>query len=178
MKIRTTTIPDLLLLEPTLFEDERGFFFESFHQQHFDKALGYSVRFVQDNHSGSRRGVLRGLHYQSEPHAQGKLVRVLAGRIFDVAVDVRRDSATFGQWCGSELSAENKLQLWVPPGFAHGFVALDDHTEVAYKVTTFWQPGAEKSIRWDDPDLAIDWPIQTPILSQKDAQGLRFRDVD
>ncbi|HSC81475.1 MAG TPA: dTDP-4-dehydrorhamnose 3,5-epimerase [Chitinolyticbacter sp.] len=178
MKILATEIPGLLLLEPTVFEDERGFFFESFHQQHFDEALGHAVRFVQDNHSGSQRGVLRGLHYQSEPHAQGKLVRVLAGRIFDAVVDLRRDSPHFGKWFGTELSAANRYQLWVPPGFAHGFVALDDNTEVAYKVTTFWQPGAEKSIRWDDPDLAIAWPIETPILSQKDAQGLRFRDMD
>ena len=162
-----------LLLTPRVFGDERGFFFESWNQQAFNAAAG-DTAFVQDNHSRSSRGVLRGLHYQLPPHPQGKLVRCVLGEIFDVAVDIRRSSPTFGQWVGAVLSADNKQQLWVPAGFAHGFLTLSEQAEVLYKTTDFWNRDCERAIRWDDPALAIAWPLETlagaePQLSEKDA---------
>ncbi|MBW4465899.1 MAG: dTDP-4-dehydrorhamnose 3,5-epimerase [Pegethrix bostrychoides GSE-TBD4-15B] len=177
MNIIPTEIPDVMVIEPRVFGDERGFFFESFNQKVFqDKAA--AVQFVQDNHSCSAANVLRGLHYQIQ-QAQGKLVRVTAGAIFDVAVDIRRGSPTFGQWVGYELSAENKKQLWIPAGFAHGFVSLADRTEVLYKATDFYAPAHERCIRWDDPDLAIAWPLSgEPTVSGKDQQGLSLQEVE
>ena len=174
MKVTTTSLPELLILEPKVYGDERGFFFESFHEKEFAEQTGQSVRFVQDNHSKSQRGVLRGLHYQKVPYAQGKLVRVIAGEIFDVAVDLRRQSPTMGQWHGELLSAENKRQLWVPPGFAHGFLTLSESAEVLYKTTDYYAPDYERCIAWDDPTLSIDWPRSYyPIaLSSKDQQGV------
>ena len=167
-----TLIPEVLVLEPTVFGDARGFFFESFNQRRFEAVVGRPVRFVQDNHSRSGRGVLRGLHFQS-PNPQGKLVRVAAGSVFDVAVDIRADSPTFGRWAGVELSAENKRQLWIPPGLAHGFLVLTDHADFLYKTTDYYAPDHERCIRWDDPDLAIQWPLEAaPTLSRKDAAGL------
>lgn len=162
-----------LLLTPRVFGDERGFFFESWNQQAFNAAAG-DTAFVQDNHSRSSRGVLRGLHYQLPPHPQGKLVRCVLGEIFDVAVDIRRSSPTFGQWVGSVLSADNKQQLWVPAGFAHGFLTLSEQAEVLYKTTDFWSRECERAIRWDDPQLGIVWPLEAlagaePQLSEKDA---------
>ena len=162
-----------LLLTPRVFGDERGFFFESWNQQAFNAAAG-DTAFVQDNHSRSSRGVLRGLHYQLPPHPQGKLVRCVLGEIFDVAVDIRRSSPTFGQWVGAVLSADNKQQLWVPAGFAHGFLTLSEQAEVLYKTTDFWSRECERAIRWDDPQLAIAWPLEAlagaePQLSEKDA---------
>jgi len=162
-----------LLLTPRVFGDERGFFFESWNQQAFNAAAG-DTAFVQDNHSRSSRGVLRGLHYQLPPHPQGKLVRCVLGEIFDVAVDIRRSSPTFGQWVGAVLSADNKQQLWVPAGFAHGFLTLSEQAEVLYKTTDFWSRECERAIRWDDPALAIAWPLEAlagaePQLSEKDA---------
>jgi dTDP-4-dehydrorhamnose 3,5-epimerase len=172
MQIVKTSIPDVLILEPKVFGDDRGFFFESFNQQNFKKLTGINVNFVQDNHSKSAGNVLRGLHYQIE-HAQGKLVRVTAGEVFDVSVDVRRYSATFGKWVGVVLSAENKRQLWIPPGFAHGFLVMRDDTEYLYKTTDYYSPQHERCIRWDDPAIGIEWPItQAPILSSKDQLGL------
>lgn len=175
MKVTPQTIPDVLLIEPKVFGDERGFFFESFNQQRFNAATGLDLQFVQDNHSKSAKGVLRGLHYQLPPKAQGKLVRVVAGEVFDVAVDIRKNSPTFGQWVGEILSGDNKRQLWIPPGLAHGFVVLSDSAEFLYKTTDYYAPEMERCIRWDDPDLAIDWPIGgEPVLSGKDALGGRF----
>lgn len=175
MSIISTAIPDVKIIEPTVFGDNRGFFFESFNQQRFDSGVGSSVKFVQDNHSGSCKGVLRGLHYQLEPHAQGKLVRVVAGSVFDVSVDIRPNSPTFGQWVGVELSADNKRQLWIPPGFAHGFLTLSDNTEFLYKTTDYWSKELERSIAWNDPTLAIDWPLQeAPKLSAKDQDAPLF----
>lgn len=158
MKAIPTAIPDVLVIEPRVFGDARGFFFESFNQQAFDEATGTSYRFVQDNHSRSSRGVLRGLHYQLPPHAQGKLVRVVRGAVWDVAVDIRRGSPTFGQWVGEELSEENQRQLWIPPGFAHGFAVLSDSADFLYKTTDYYDPPSERGIAWDDPRLAIAWP--------------------
>jgi dTDP-4-dehydrorhamnose 3,5-epimerase len=167
--ITPTDIPGVLLFEPRMYADDRGCFFESFNQRVFEEAIGRSVAFVQDNHSTSRRNVLRGLHFQ-DPSPQGKLVRVLAGTIFDVAADIRPDSPTFGRWVGVELSAENRRQLWVPEGLAHGFLAVSDQAEVLYKTTAFYSPGDEKCIRFDDPTLAIDWPFSAPpLLSPRDA---------
>ena len=172
MQVVQTAIPDLLILEPKVFGDDRGFFFESFNQQTFQNLTGIKANFVQDNHSKSAANVLRGLHYQIE-QAQGKLVRVTAGEVFDVAVDIRRQSATFGKWVGVVLSAENKRQLWIPPGFAHGFVVLKDNTEFLYKTTDYYAPQHERCIRWDDTTIGIDWPIaQQPILSGKDQLAL------
>ena len=172
MQLVQTAIPDVLILEPKVFGDDRGFFFESFNQQTFQKLRGVKADFVQDNHSRSAANVLRGLHYQIE-QAQGKLVRVTSGEVFDVAVDIRRQSATFGKWVGVLLSAENKRQMWIPPGFAHGFVVLKDNTEFLYKTTDYYAPQYERCIRWDDPAIGIEWPItQSPILSAKDQQGL------
>lgn len=178
MKATPLTIPDVILIEPKVFGDERGFFFESFNQAQFEQAIGKSVQFVQDNHSRSAKNVLRGLHYQIQ-QPQGKLVRVVQGEVFDVAVDLRRSSKTFGQWVGEILSAENKRQLWIPEGFAHGFVVLSDTAEFLYKTTDYYAPAHERCILWNDETLAIHWPagIQ-PILSAKDAQGKAFVDAE
>jgi dTDP-4-dehydrorhamnose 3,5-epimerase len=179
MNIVPTDIPDLLILEPRVFGDARGFFMESWNQQAFDAAVGRPTAFVQDNHSRSARGVLRGLHYQLPPHAQGKLVRVTQGRVFDVAVDLRRSSATFGRWSGVELSGENQRQFWVPPGFAHGFLVLSESADFLYKTTAYYQPAAEHAVRWDDAELAIAWPTDglVPQLSAKDLQARAWRDA-
>jgi len=173
-----TDIPDVLIIEPDVFVDQRGFFFESFHAARFSAALGRKLDFVQDNHSRSIRGVLRGLHYQIQ-QTQGKLVRVVTGEVFDVAVDLRKSSATFGRWLGVTLSAENKRQLWVPEGFAHGFVVTSRVAEVLYKMTDYWAPEHERCIRWDDPCISIRWPLDgKPILSDKDAQGVDLVDAE
>ena len=179
MKVITTALPEVLILEPQVFGDERGFFYESFNARRFAEATGVTREFVQDNHSRSVRGVLRGLHYQLQ-QAQGKLVRVSAGEVYDVAVDVRRSSANFGKWVGVHLSAENKRQLWVPEGFAHGFLVLSEYAEFLYKTTDYYAPAHERCIRWDDPQLAIDWPLDglTPQLSAKDQQGLSLTDAE
>ena len=172
MKATPCSIPDVILFEPRVFGDARGFFFESYNQRQFEEAIGRPVNFVQDNHSRSARNVLRGLHYQVK-QAQGKLVRVIAGEAFDVAVDIRKSSPTFGKWVGEILSAENKKQLWIPEGFAHGFVVLSEHAEFIYKTTDYWAPEHERCIAWDDATLAIDWRISgKPLLSPKDAQGM------
>ncbi len=164
-----TDIPDVFILEPKVFADDRGSFFESFNDAVFKQSVGCDTTFVQDNHSTSRRHVLRGLHYQ-DPRPQGKLIRVVAGAIFDVAVDIRRASPTFGRWVGVELTAENRRQLWVPPGLAHGFLTLSESADVLYKATDVYAPGCEGCIRWDDPSLAIRWPLSgPPILSPRDA---------
>ncbi|KAF0100446.1 MAG: dTDP-4-dehydrorhamnose 3 5-epimerase [bacterium] len=178
MKAAPLAIPDVILIEPKVFGDERGFFFESFNQAQFEQAIGKSVQFVQDNHSRSAKHVLRGLHYQIQ-QPQGKLVRVVQGEVFDVAVDLRKRSKTFGQWVGEILSAENKRQLWIPEGFAHGFVVLSDTAEFLYKTTDYYAPAHERCILWNDETLAIHWPagIQ-PILSAKDAQGKAFVDAE
>ena len=171
MQVVDTAIPDVKIIEPKIFGDDRGFFFESFNHAHFEEAIGRKVAFVQDNHSRSVKGVLRGLHYQIQ-QPQGKLVRVVVGEVFDVAVDLRQSSPTFGQWVGVTLSAENKRQLWVPEGFAHGFVVTSDVAEFLYKTTDYYAPAHERCIVWNDPDLAIDWPIDgSPALSGKDAAG-------
>ncbi|CAJ1913421.1 dTDP-4-dehydrorhamnose 3,5-epimerase [Aeromonas hydrophila] len=176
MNIIKTVIPDVLIFEPKVFGDERGFFFESFNHKLFEEAVGYPVTFVQDNHSKSSKGVLRGLHYQLPPHAQGKLVRCVAGEVFDVVVDIRKSSPTFGQWLGVNLSGENKRQLWIPEGFAHGFVTLTDTAEFLYKTTDYYEPSAERSILWNDARLAIAWPITSPglLLSSKDTLASTF----
>ena len=172
MKATRLSIPDVVLIEPKVFGDARGFFFESFNQKAFNEATGTSHQFVQDNHSRSAKGVLRGLHYQVE-QPQGKLVRVARGRVWDVAVDIRQGSPTFGQWVGTELSEDNQHQLWVPPGFAHGFVVLSDSADFLYKTTDYYAPQHERCIAWNDPRLAIAWPYAgEPQLSAKDAQGL------
>lgn len=174
MKITPTAIPEVVLIEPRVFEDDRGLFFESFNAKHFAASLGQTADFVQDNHSVSLQNVVRGLHYQIR-QSQGKLVRVVAGEIFDVAVDLRRRSPTFGQWVGAAMSAANRLQMWIPPGFAHGFVALSAQAEVLYKATDYYAPAHERTIMWNDPALAIAWPITGPArLSAKDQQGARF----
>lgn len=175
MKFTPTSIPEVMLVEPRVFGDERGFIFESYQAQEF-AANGISANFVQDNHSGSHQGTLRGLHYQIR-QPQGKLLRVVAGQVFDVAVDLRRSSPTFGKWASVILSAENKLQFWVPPGFAHGFYVLSEWADLIYKTTDYYAPQWERTLRWDDPDLSIAWPLiegQQPILSAKDNQGLLF----
>lgn len=178
MKIHSTGIEGLLLLEPTRFADERGYFYESFNEKRFSEQIG-PYTFVQDNQSASIRGTLRGLHYQLAPESQGKLVRVVTGSVWDVAVDIRRSSATFGKWYGVELTADNHLQLWIPPGFAHGFVTLSESATFQYKVTRYWSREHERCIRWDDSDLAIDWKIATPpLLSPKDLQGSAFSGAD
>jgi len=172
MQVVKTAISEVLILEPQVFGDERGFFFESFNQHRFASLTGVNTEFVQDNHSKSAANVLRGLHYQIQ-QPQGKLVRVVAGEVFDVAVDLRRKSATFGKWVGVVLSAENKRQLWVPPGFAHGFLVLKEGTEFLYKTTDYYAPQHERCIRWDDPAIGIEWPLaEAPVLSAKDQQGL------
>jgi dTDP-4-dehydrorhamnose 3,5-epimerase len=170
MKVTTTPIEGLLVLEPRVFEDERGWFMESFNQREFDEAVGCHVEFVQDNHSLSKKGVLRGLHYQLPPHAQGKLVRVVHGAVWDVAVDIRKSSLTYGKWFGLELSAENRKQFWIPQGFAHGFLALSDDVDLLYKTTDYYVKAAEVCIRWDDPSLAVAWPTSStkPFLALRD----------
>lgn len=179
MKLVATNISDLLILEPTVFGDSRGFFFESFNQKKFVELTGVSAPFVQDNHSRSARNVLRGLHYQIQ-QPQGKLVRVVAGEVLDVAVDIRKGSPTFAQFDCVRLSAENKRMLWIPPGFAHGFVVLSDFAEFLYKTTDYWAPEFERSILWNDPDLAIDWQLNgvTPLLSAKDQAGKLLKDAE
>ena len=172
MKTIDTAIPEVKIIEPVIFGDDRGFFFESFSQKAFQQAIGKTVTFVQDSHSRSAKHVLRGLHYQLPPFSQGKLVRVVRGEVFDVAVDIRKNSPTFGQWVGAILSAGNKRQLWIPEGFAHGFVALSDTAEFLYKTTNYYAPETERCIIWNDPVISIDWPnITTPILSAKDVRG-------
>ncbi|WP_353191249.1 dTDP-4-dehydrorhamnose 3,5-epimerase [Pandoraea pnomenusa] len=177
MQLISTAIPDVKVVEPKVFGDSRGYFFESFNQRNFDSGLGQTLTFVQDNQSCSARGVLRGLHYQVK-QPQGKLVRVLQGEIYDVAVDIREGSPTFGQWVAEVLSSENKKQLWIPAGFAHGFVVTSASAEVLYKTTDYWAPQFERCIRWDDPMLAIPWPLDgiTPVVSDKDRQGMLFAD--
>jgi dTDP-4-dehydrorhamnose 3,5-epimerase len=179
MKVEKTAIDGVLVFEPKLFGDARGFFMESFNQRIFNEAVGHEVNFVQDNHSRSVKGVLRGLHFQTAPHAQGKLVRAAAGAVFDVAVDIRRDSPTFGTWVGVELSADNQRQLWIPPGLAHGFLVLTESADFLYKTTDYYAPQCEGAVRWDDPDLAIAWPDVgvAPQLSGKDAAAGWLRDV-
>jgi dTDP-4-dehydrorhamnose 3,5-epimerase len=178
MNARPTAIADVVIIEPRVFGDARGFFFESFNSKRFNEAVGREVAFVQDNHSRSMRGVLRGLHYQVQ-RPQGKLVRVVTGEVFDVAVDLRRGSPTFGRWVGELLSAENKRQLWVPEGFAHGFVVLSESAEFLYKTTDYWHPEHGRCIRWNDPELAIDWHYTgQPLVSDKDAKGAAFADAE
>lgn len=171
MNVTRTAIDGVLVLEPKVFGDERGFFLESFNQRNFDAAAGGGFSFVQDNHSRSAKGVLRGLHYQVGEHAQGKLVRVSQGSVFDVAVDIRPGSATFGRWVGIELSGSNQRQLWIPPGLAHGFLVLSETADFLYKATAYYAPAAERSLRWDDAELGIEWPLDgtVPVLSGKDA---------
>ncbi|EHZ2794961.1 dTDP-4-dehydrorhamnose 3,5-epimerase [Escherichia coli] len=179
MNVIKTEIPDVLIFEPKVFGDERGFFMESFNQKVFEEAVGRKVEFVQDNHSKSSKGVLRGLHYQLEPYAQGKLVRCVVGEVFDVAVDIRKSSPTFGKWGGVNLSAENKRQLWIPEGFAHGFLVLSEIAEFVYKTTNYYHPESEGCIKWDDSFLMIDWPNKPIAISEKDKKGssiLRLND--
>ena len=178
MEIIKTKIPDVLILEPKVFGDDRGFFFESFNEQALLDQAGIKTRFVQDNHSKSSKNVLRGLHYQIK-QPQGKLVRVVVGEVFDVAVDLRKGSPNFGEWVGIHLSAENKRQFWVPPGFAHGFLVLSAAAEFLYKTTDYYAPEYERSLLWNDPELGIDWPLESdPILSVKDQAGVRFKDAE
>ncbi|MGB1557034.1 MAG: dTDP-4-dehydrorhamnose 3,5-epimerase [Oceanococcaceae bacterium] len=179
MKVETTALEGVLILEPKLFGDARGWFMEAYNARAFTEATGLTPNFVQDNQSLSSRGVLRGLHYQLGEHPQDKLVRVLSGEIFDVAVDIRRSSPTFGQWVGVHLSGQNRRQVWVPRGFAHAFVVLSETAEVLYKVTDVYDPAGERSIRWDDPAIGIDWPLDTPpLLSAKDADAPLLADAD
>lgn len=178
MNVIPTVIPDVLILEPKVFEDDRGFFFETYNKRALEKIAGIRADFVQDNHSYSTKNVLRGLHYQIR-HSQGKLVRVVSGAVFDVAVDIRRASPTYGKWMGCVLSAENKSMLWVPEGFAHGFCVLSDNAEFLYKVTDYYAPEYERCIRWDDPEIGIDWPLQgSPQVSVKDLAGSLLRDAE
>jgi len=171
MHIQTTEIPDVLIIEPKVFGDDRGFFYESFNERRFKELTGITVNFVQDNHSKSVKNVLRGLHYQIQQQ-QGKLVRVVSGEVFDVAVDIRKSSPTFGLWVGVTLSAANRRQMWIPPGFAHGFVVTSDFAEFLYKTTDYWAPEFERTILWDDPEIGINWPLESaPILSGKDQVG-------
>ncbi|MCF8055726.1 MAG: dTDP-4-dehydrorhamnose 3,5-epimerase [Desulfocapsa sp.] len=178
MKITATAIPDVLLVEPTVFGDDRGFFYESYNEQKWEELTGLQTRFVQDNHSRSARNVLRGIHYQIK-QPQGKLVRVVVGEVFDVAVDLRRSSPTFGQWVGESLSAENKKSLWVPEGFGHGFLVLSDAAEFLYRTTDFYAPEYERCIVWNDTDISIAWPLDgEPILSEKDKKGVLFSQAE
>lgn len=179
MKVTPTALPEVMVLEPSVFGDERGFFMESYNRRVFNEAVGYDVEFVQDNHSRSTRGVLRGLHFQLPPQAQGKLVRVSTGAVFDVAVDIRRDSPRFGQWVGMELSETNKRQLWIPAGFAHGFLVLSDQADFLYKATDYYAPALERTVRWDDPSVGISWPdAGSPVrLSAKDAVAPVLREA-
>ncbi|EEX2217447.1 TPA: dTDP-4-dehydrorhamnose 3,5-epimerase [Escherichia coli] len=176
MNVIKTVIPEVLIFEPKKFEDSRGYFFESFNQRLFEDAVGKETVFVQDNQSYSSKNVLRGLHYQSEPYAQGKLVRCIMGEVFDVAVDIRKESESYGQWVGVFLSEDNNRQLWIPEGFAHGFLVKSDKAIFAYKCTNFYNPSAENTIRWDSPDLAIEWPLDDEdlLISEKDLLGRKF----
>ena len=176
--VSNTRIPDVKIIEPKVFGDARGFFMESWNARDFEKLVQQEIQFVQDNHSKSMKGVVRGLHFQLPPHAQAKLVRCISGEIFDVAVDIRKNSPTFAQWVGVRLSSENHKQLWIPEGFAHGFVALSDHAEVFYKTNAFWAKEFEGSIRWDDPDIGIEWPLSdSPRLSDKDKAAPFLKDA-
>ncbi|HSH90006.1 MAG TPA: dTDP-4-dehydrorhamnose 3,5-epimerase [Ramlibacter sp.] len=181
MKVTPTSLPEVLVIEPRVFGDDRGFFFESYNHAAFAKATGLELDFVQDNHSRSVQGVLRGMHYQIR-QPQGKLVRIVSGRVFDVAVDMRRSSPRMGRWAGVELSAENKKQLWVPPGFAHGFLVLSDRADFLYKTTEYYAPEHERAVAWNDPELAIEWPLhelrQPPVLSAKDAAAPLWREAE
>jgi dTDP-4-dehydrorhamnose 3,5-epimerase len=179
MKVEPFKLMGLLALEPNVFRDERGYFQESWNRAFFNETVRADVDFVQDNHSRSAKGILRGLHYQLEPAAQGKLVQVVAGAVWDVAVDLRRSSQTFGEWVGLELSADNRKQLWIPPGFGHGFLATTEPADVIYKVTAYYSAAHDRSIRWDDPDIGIEWPLDAePILSEKDATAPYLRDAE
>lgn len=179
MNVIQTEIPDVLIFEPKVFGDARGFFFESFNQKIFEDAVGRKVEFVQDNHSQSQKNVLRGLHYQLDPNAQGKLVRCVEGEVFDVAVDIRQNSKTFGHWIGVVLSAENKRQLWIPEGFAHGFLTLSENAQFLYKATNYYAPQSERSIIWNDPQIDIKWPNAGDVqLSAKDQSGLFLTDAE
>lgn len=176
--VTATALPEVKIIEPKVFGDARGFFYESFNGREFEELVGVGVEFVQDNHSRSAKSVLRGLHYQIQ-HAQGKLVRVVEGEVFDVAVDIRRSSPNFGKWVGVHLSAENNRQLWVPPGFAHGFAVMSESVQVLYKTTDYWYPEYERSIVWNDPEIGIEWPIDfEPLLAAKDAAGKRLAEAD
>lgn len=175
MKVRSCEIPGLLIIEPKVFGDARGFFLETWHRQRYREA-GLDVDFVQDNLSSSRRGTIRGLHFQN-PRAQGKLVWVIQGEVFDVAVDLRRSSPTFGRWHGLNLSSENRLQFYIPPGFAHGFAVLSETAILAYKCTEFYSPADELTLQWNDPDVGVQWPFDDPVLSEKDRRGLRLKDL-
>lgn len=178
MNVIKTEIPDVLIFEPKVFSDERGFFMESFNQKVFEEAVGRKIEFVQDNHSKSTKGVLRGLHYQVQPYAQGKLVRCIAGEVFDVAVDIRKDSETFGKWVGVNISSENKRQLWIPEGFAHGFLVLSDSADFLYKTSNYYSPIHERGIVWNDPTININWPINIDkILSEKDTVLPKFINI-
>ena len=178
MNIVKTTIPDVLIIEPKVFGDERGFLFESFNDRHFQEQIGLELHFAQDNYSRSARNVLRGLHYQIK-QPQAKLVRVVVGEVFDVAVDLRRNSSTFGKWAGTVLSAENKRQLWIPTGFAHGFLVLTESADFLYKTTDYYAPEHERCVIWNDPDVGIEWPLKgEPILAAKDRLGKRLRDAE
>ena len=177
MKVTPLNITDVLLIEPEVFGDDRGFFFESFNQKRFEEAVGHKTNFVQDNHSKSVKGVLRGLHYQLPPKAQGKLVRVIQGEVFDVAVDLRQSSPTFGKWVGEILSADNKKQLWIPEGFAHGFITLSGTAEFLYKTTDFYSKDHEEAIQWNDKTIGIDWPMKEVSLSSKDKVALSFKEA-
>lgn len=178
MNVIATNLPEVLIIEPKVFGDERGFFFESFNARRFAELSGQQVEFVQDNHSLSSKHILRGLHYQIQ-QAQGKLVRVVSGEVFDVAVDIRKSSPNFGKWAGVILSAENKRQLWIPPGFAHGFVVLSEQAEFLYKTTDYWAPEYERSLIWNDPAIGIDWPISgAPVLSAKDQVGKTLAEAE
>ena len=179
MKTQALRIPGVVVFTPTVFGDERGLFMESYNARAFAEATGYEPEFVQDNHSKSQRGVLRGLHYQLAPHAQGKLVRVVTGAVFDVAVDLRRRSSTFGQWVGQVLSADNRHQLWIPPGFAHGFLTLTDTADFLYKTTAYYAPASERAIVWNDPTIDIEWPIAgEPLVSEKDREGMALGEAE
>lgn len=177
MKVTPLNIPDVLLIKPEVFSDDRGFLFESFNQKSFEEAVGHKINFVQDNHTRSVKGVLRGLHYQLPPMAQGKLVRAIQGEVFDVAVDLRQSSQTFGKWASEILSSDNKKQLWIPEGFAHGFLTLSDSAEVLYKVTDFYSAEHERNIRWNDKTIGIKWPALNVSLSKKDQNAKLFEDI-
>lgn len=178
MKTIGTKFNDVKILVPTVHMDSRGYFYESYNSVDFDATVGKKISFKQDNQSRSMKNVIRGLHYQLHPNAQGKLVRVLKGEVFDVVVDVRAGSKTLGQWFGVKLSNENNYQLWIPAGYAHGFLALTDEVDIFYKTTTYYQPESERTIKWDDPDLGINWGIDTPVVSSKDEQGCLFKDAE
>lgn len=179
MQVTSSDIEGLILLEPEVFGDDRGFFYESYNQKTFQEITGLDVTFVQDNHSRSMAGVLRGLHYQMPPFAQGKLVRCISGEVFDVAVDIRRGSPTYGQWSGFYLSAANRCQLWIPTGFAHGFLVLSESAEFLYKTTDYYSPAQERCIAWNDPDIAVAWPlVEPPVLSGKDQLGVAFASAE